>query len=64
MPARKLIASAMEIEIRKTRSVLHTDTALAAVHYENVKLLSALLHMLGDFEYKLVADESDLACVD
>jgi hypothetical protein len=64
MSARNVIASVMEIEISKARSVLYTDTCTACVHYENVKMLSSILNMIDNFEYNLVSDESELACVD
>jgi hypothetical protein len=60
MSAKNLIANAMEIEIRRTREALLTDVWLASVHYENVKTLSGTLHLLTDFEARILADQPDI----
>ena len=60
MNAKKLIAKAMEIEIRRTREALRTDVWLASIHYDNVKTLSETLHLLTNFEASILADQPDI----
>jgi hypothetical protein len=60
MNAKKLVAKAMEIEIRLTREALPTDVYTASVHYDNVKTLSGTLHLLTNFEAKILADQPDI----
>ena len=60
MSAKNLIAKAMESEIRRSREALRTDVWLASVHYDNVKTLSETLHLLTNFESKLLFDQPDI----
>lgn len=60
MSAKNLIADAMEIEIRRTREALRTDVYIASVHYDNVKRLSGTLHLLTNFEARILADQPDI----
>jgi len=60
MSAKNLLAKAMEIEIRRSREALRTDVWLASVHYDNVKTLSGTLHLLTNFEAKILADQPDI----
>ncbi len=60
MDGKNLIAKAMEIEISRTRESLPTDVYTASVHYENVKRLSDTLHLLTNFEAKILADQPDI----
>jgi len=57
---KKLVAKAMAIEIRRTREALGTDIYTASVHYDNVKRLSDALHLLTNFEAKILADQPDI----
>jgi hypothetical protein len=54
---KKLFAKAMAIEIRRTSEALPTDVYTASVHYDNVKRLSDALHLLTNFEAKILADQ-------
>jgi len=60
MSAKNLLAKAMEIEIRRSREALRTDVWLASVHYDNVKTLSETLHLLTNFEARILADQPDI----
>ena len=60
MNAKKLLADAMETQIRLTREALRTDVWLASVHYDNVKTLSETLHLLTNFEARILADQPDI----
>ena len=60
MNSKKLLADAMETQIRLTREALRTDVWLASVHYDNVKTLSETLHLLTNFEASILADQPDI----
>jgi hypothetical protein len=60
MDGKNLIAKAMGIEISRTREALPTDVYTASIHYDNVKRLSDTLHLLTNFEAKILADQTDI----
>jgi len=61
MNAKKLVTKAMEIEISRTRESLPTDIYTASVHYDNVKRLSGTLHLLANFEARIISSSTDTA---
>lgn len=60
MSAKNIIAKAMEIEIGRTRSAMFKDGRIAMFHYTNVKTLSGTLHLLTNFEARILADQPDI----